>query len=648
MKLSGDGSQAFITDADGSLYQWHLDSAAPQMVARHFGKLLAVNQSGSQTLHAWTSGLSLRMTASGSAMRFPSVGSALDASFLSDGCFVSCGRDGSSPRLWNVFQPNAPVKICDVSTSAPRISLSPDNSKAAVADGDTLLICDLARKGVERTCRGHKQQIFGVRWAPDSSSVYTASWDGTCRGWDPVTGSPIRIFRGSTQPLSSLSVSADGRRILCGGWDGSVFVWGSADCPASVRVAHQEKTVWLPTAALACDDDVFAIGEASTRIILYDRRTGVRLTDLGNQSHTSGVQRGATATELVYGAFDGTAVIHDLAARRTVAALGQKLTAGQLAAGAELQVYCVRADNAPRALLWRREHELVAWDLAARKPIRTLATEELNWQQVISPDGRFAMAFLNHASNGLTVYSVDSAVQKSTSSDGGLDGKAAGVFSSDGELLLTRRDHREAFATIWRTSDLSPLRKVPDGDHVITSDRFWPTDQYLLSFQAMGDALLRDANTGDVLYSFHDMGIPLTGSGANYLITWQEEHHTVTVSDFTWPVRRRSLQSGSEVAMTRLAKGESRPDDLLILGKWFALHGIDDWAIEFFDRARNSGAPVDPLDMATCYARFGHAAEAAESYKQAHATAKLSLSRQAYLQYCIDHYSEDTNAVEHP
>lgn len=632
LKLSGDRRVAFLTDMEGSLFQWEMDATPPTLIGRNIGTLLAVDADGSHSLHAKAGRISLRDTALRALTHFASPGTVLDGAFLADGRFLTCGKEGSRLQLWDASRPIAPVWAIDVGTSAPRMALSPDGSRIAVADGEALLICNLAAKTVEKTLRGHKQQISGIGWAHDSSKVYSAAWDGSCRAWDANTGEQVGMFFGPPHPLSSLSVSADGRRIVCGGWDGWVYAWGAGGVPAEVRFKHQEKTRWPPTAAFACDDDLIAIGEAITPIVLYDRRTGMRLTDLGSDSRTSGVCLGGTQTELVYGGFDGTAVVHDLTAGHTVASLGQKLSPEKLAAKNELQVYCIRAENAPRALLWRRENELIAWDLATRKPIRTLATSDLSWQMDISPDGKLAMAFLNKASKGLGLYDVDSPFEQFRPNNGGLDGKASCAFSSNGEFLLTRRDHHEAFATIWKTSDLTELRRIPDGDNVITSDQFWPNDDHLLSFQATGDALLRDLGSGEDLYTFHDMGISLAGSGARYRLM-RHVGNDMTICDFTWPVRRRALQPAIVDAMARIAKGEESADALLTVGKWFALHAVDDWAIDCLTHARELGAVVDPIELATCHVRLGNKVAAAEEYARALKTGGHSPARETFLKY---------------
>ena len=643
LKLSGDGRIAFLSDINGALYEWSIDGSPPRLLRNSLGALLAVDRAGMCTLHACAGGVALYSVVLQKYVLFRCPGLAMDGAFLRDGRFVTCGRDGSRLRVWSPLQPDAALRVIDAGNWLLRLAVSPDSSRVAVADGNILLFCDLSTKSIVTTDRMHTQTISGIAWGAESSKVYTSAWDGSCLEWNADTGKRVAVFRGPSQPLNTLSLSSNGRRLLCGGWNGSVYVWGTESVPAEIPVKLEESFRWTPTAAFACDDELLAIGEATTRVTLYDRRTGLRLADLP-ASRTSGVIRGAAQTQLVFGRFDGTATVYDLAKGAGVGTLGAKLSDSEIAAGRELQVYCWRADDAPRALLLRKEKDLTAWDLATLRPIRTLDDSDVNWQVALSPDGRQAMAFHLSDSKGIVLYSVDSSVQRSQPSNGGPDGKGSAAFNSDGSLLLTRRDHVEAFAQLWRTSDFTPLRNITDGDSVITSDLFWPDDKHLLSCLTLGDALLRDLETNEVFYTFHGLEPVYAHAGSKYWFTYGLRR--TSICDLHWPVRRRAMVQVAREAMARVAAGgPERADDLLTIGQWFALHGSDEWAIDFLRRARASGAPVDPLDVATCHARLGNSAAAAAEYERALTADGISLSRAAYLHYCLNrHKSAARNA----
>jgi hypothetical protein len=62
---------------------------------------------------------------------------------------------------------------------------------------------------------------------------------------------------------------------------------------------------------------------------------------------------------------------------------------------------------------------------------------------------------------------------------------------------------------------------------------------------------------------------------------------------------------------------------------------VDDWAADFFERARAKGATVDPLTLARCHWRAGHAEPARRAY-QAALNAATDDGDRRYLRMCLD------------
>jgi len=148
----------------------------------------------------------------------------------------------------------------------------------------------------------------------------------------------------------------------------------------------------------------------------------------------------------------------------------------------------------------------------------------------------------------------------------------------------------------------------------------------------------------DAVAKLRDLGTVMAISGTRYLITKHGAERRVTICDLQWPARRREQEATAKGAMGRLASGGTDPADLLALGRWFALHAEDDWALDFFNRARIAGAAVDPLEVATSYARSGDSARAVVEYEHALQAPGNSASRATYLRYCLRHHQAVTAA----
>jgi lipopolysaccharide biosynthesis regulator YciM len=67
-------------------------------------------------------------------------------------------------------------------------------------------------------------------------------------------------------------------------------------------------------------------------------------------------------------------------------------------------------------------------------------------------------------------------------------------------------------------------------------------------------------------------------------------------------------------------------------GEWYAFRGVNDWAIQFLEKAALKGADVSSLTLARCYWQLGRMADAAREFRSAFADRK---SPADYLNLCL-------------
>ena len=67
-----------------------------------------------------------------------------------------------------------------------------------------------------------------MAFSPDGLYVITGSQDNTVRLWAANRGEEVRIFRGHTGRVDSVSMSSDGRHVLSGSIDGTERFWDVA------------------------------------------------------------------------------------------------------------------------------------------------------------------------------------------------------------------------------------------------------------------------------------------------------------------------------------------------------------------------------------------------------------------------------------
>jgi WD40 repeat protein len=67
--------------------------------------------------------------------------------------------------------------------------------------------------------------VTSVSVSADGKRVLTGGFDKTLRLWDAGTGKELHVFRGHTGPVTSVALSPDGTRALSAGSDNSVRLW---------------------------------------------------------------------------------------------------------------------------------------------------------------------------------------------------------------------------------------------------------------------------------------------------------------------------------------------------------------------------------------------------------------------------------------
>jgi len=105
------------------------------------------------------------------------------------------------------------------------ITHSPDGTRFAMASSIGIWIYD-AHAGKELALlTGHTEDVSGVSFSPDSSTLATGSGDKTVRLWEVNTGKHLRTLTGHTGGIETVSFSTDGSTLASASWDNTVRLW---------------------------------------------------------------------------------------------------------------------------------------------------------------------------------------------------------------------------------------------------------------------------------------------------------------------------------------------------------------------------------------------------------------------------------------
>jgi WD40 repeat protein/tRNA A-37 threonylcarbamoyl transferase component Bud32 len=87
---------------------------------------------------------------------------------------------------------------------------SPDGRRAVTTGTAWTLDVHGAAGGPPVVLKGHHALISHVEWGRDGAALYSSSYDGTLRRWDPETGASATLVSGDA-PVRGFAVAADGR-----------------------------------------------------------------------------------------------------------------------------------------------------------------------------------------------------------------------------------------------------------------------------------------------------------------------------------------------------------------------------------------------------------------------------------------------------
>ena len=238
---------------------------------------------------------------------------------------VSGGGDGTV-RVWDLdtghaaAHPDRPRRLGDARWRSARTAAAPSPAALTGRCG-----CGTWTPGAPlHTLTGHDGAVRAVAVSADGRRAVSGGGDGTVRVWDLDTGHAAAHPDRPRRPGGAVAVSADGRRAVSGGDDGTVRVW---DLDTGYAAAH-------PGRPRRPGEAVAVSARRPPRGLRRRRRdgAGVGPGHRGAAAHPDRPPRlgGAVAVSAdgrraVSGGDDGTVRVWDLATGKQVASASQRL-----------------------------------------------------------------------------------------------------------------------------------------------------------------------------------------------------------------------------------------------------------------------------------------------------------------------------------
>jgi WD40 repeat protein/tRNA A-37 threonylcarbamoyl transferase component Bud32 len=335
-------------------------------------------------------------------------------------------------------------------------------------------------------------EVNSVAFSPDGRRIVSGGWQGTLMVWDVATGRKALTLKGHTRRVRSVAFSLDGRRIVSGSDDGTVKVWDSASGREALTLKGHN--TFVRSVAFSADGRRILSGSVDGTVKIWDAATGKDTLTLKDDAGSAKcVAFSPDGRRILSGSFDGTVKIWDAATGKDTLTLKDDTGSAK----------CVAFSPDGRWIVSGSDDGMVkVWDAATGKEMLTLEGHTKAVSSVaFSADGRRIVS--GSFDGTVKIWDVATGKEK-LSFKGCTRGVWCVAFSPDGRRIVSGSDDIDGNALkIWDVAKPEDTLTLNGGGCGETGVAYSPDGRWIVS--DAGTVTIWDAATGKEKLSFGEM-----------------------------------------------------------------------------------------------------------------------------------------------
>ncbi|RZM75465.1 toll/interleukin-1 receptor domain-containing protein [Leptolyngbya iicbica] len=374
-------------------------------------------------------------------------------------------------------------------------AFSPDGTHVTTASFDgTARVWEAMTGNAIATLTGHEGAVFSAEFSPDGTHIATASDDGTARVWEVTTGNAIATLTGHEGAVFSAEFSPDGTHITTASDDGTARVWEATTGNAIATLTGHEGGVF--SAEFSPDGTYIVTASDDGTAWVWEAATGNAMTTL--TGHAGGIRSAAFSpdgTQIVTASLDGTARVWEATTGNVMTTLtGHEGVVWSAAFSPDgTQIVTASLDGTARV-----------WEAATGNAMATLVGHESPFLSTeFSPDGT---QVVTASFSGMTRV-WDAVTGQEISVLAGVGAVTSTEFSPDGTYIVTASD--DGTVRVWEATTGNAMTTLTGDEGAVTSAEFSPDGTYIVTTSDDGTARVWEAATGNAMATLtgHEGGI---------------------------------------------------------------------------------------------------------------------------------------------